>query len=130
MAKTTKSDTILKKEQIRTKTQKKAMLEALVNTLGVVTTACLKLGIARSTFYEWYDTDDIFKKSVDSVEDVGIDFAESHLFSQIKKDIPASTIFYLKTKGKKRGYIEKTEVDMNIGGEQIVGMIIKDSGDE
>ncbi len=130
MAKTTKSDTIPKKEQERTKTQKKAILVALEKTLGVVTTACKEVGIARSTFYEWHDTDDMFKKAVDSIGDVAIDFVESQLFKQIKKGVPASTIFYLKTKAKKRGYIEKSEIDMNIGGEQIIGMIIKNSDNE
>ena len=32
------------------------------------------------------------------------------LHKQIKKGNTTGTIFYLKTKGKKRGYIERTEV--------------------
>ena len=90
--------------------QKKAMLEALEKALGVVTTACHTVGIARSTHYNWLNDDPDYKAAVDSLADVAIDFAESQLFKQIKGGIPASTIFYLKTKGKKRGYIEGQEI--------------------
>ena len=41
-----------------------------------------------------------------------MDFAESQLHQQIKDGSVAATIFYLKTKGKKRGYIEKSELDV------------------
>ncbi len=108
MAKTTKSD-ILKRQ----------LLEALEKTLGVVTTACINVGVARSTFYDWYNADEAFKEAVDSIGDVAIDFVESQLFKQIKKCVPASTIFYLKTKAKKRGYIEKQEFDITSKGQQV-----------
>jgi len=91
--------------------KKTAMIEALTKSLGVVTTACNQVGIARKTHYEWYNEDIDYKKAVDDISDVALDFAESMLYKQIQdKDITA-TIFYLKTKGKRRGYIEKTEVE-------------------
>ena len=37
----------------KTEHHKKAILEALEKSLGVVTTACKKVGIGRTTFYEW-----------------------------------------------------------------------------
>jgi len=33
--------------------KKQAMIEALTDSLGVVTIACKKVGIARNTHYEW-----------------------------------------------------------------------------
>ncbi len=42
-----------------------------------------------------------------------MDFAESQLYKQIKEGSTAATIFYLKTKGKKRGYIERQEIEHN-----------------
>lgn len=95
--------------------QKKAMIEALEKSLGVVTTACKSVGIARSTHYEWYGSDDKYKKAVDDIADVALDFAESQLHKQIQNGEVSSTIFYLKTKGKKRGYIERTEVEQSGG---------------
>lgn len=90
---------------------KKALLESLEKSLGVVTTACKKVGIDRTTFYRYYKEDMEFKKQVDELSDVAIDFAESQLFKQIQSGNPTSTIFYLKTKAKKRGYVERQEIE-------------------
>ena len=98
------------KNMDKTEQHKKAMLEALVQSLGIVTSACKKVGKGRTTHYEWHKTDEEYKKAVNSIEDVALDFAESQLHLQIQDGSTASTIFYLKTKGKKRGYIERTEV--------------------
>jgi len=93
--------------------KKEAVLQALEKTLGVVTTAVKQVGIARSTFYEWYKEDEEFKKAVDDINDIALDYAESRLHKQIGDDNTTATIFYLKTKGKKRGYIEKSELDLS-----------------
>jgi hypothetical protein len=91
--------------------QKKAMIEALEKSLGIVTTACKMVGIARSTHYLWISTDEAYKEAVDGVADLTLDFVESQLHKQIQKGEVTSTIFYLKTKGKKRGFIEKQEIE-------------------
>ena len=91
-------------------TLKRAMIEALEKSLGIVTSACKSVGINRSTHYDWLKSDEDYKAEVESIEDIAIDFAESQLHKQIKEGNTSGTIFYLKTKGKKRGYIERTEV--------------------
>ena len=90
---------------------KKALVKALGKSLGVVTTACKNADCSRETFYKYYREDDVFKKKVDDVSNIALDFAESQLHKQIGTGNTSATIFYLKTKGKKRGYIERTEVD-------------------
>lgn len=95
---------------------KKAMLSALEKSLGVVTSACKSVGISRETHYKWMREDDSYKESVDDLVNVALDFAESQLHKQISKGNPTSTIFYLKTKGKNRGYIERQEIQHD-GGE-------------
>jgi len=87
------------------------MIEALEKSLGVVTTACKSVGIARQTHYEWYREDEAYRKQVDDVADIALDFAESQLHKQIANGEVSSTIFYLKTKGKRRGYIERQETE-------------------
>ena len=102
--------------QDRTVNKKVAMLEALEQSLGVVTTACKIVGIERKTHYNWLEQDEDYKAAVKSIEDVAIDFAESQLHQQIQDNSTAATIFYLKTKGKSRGYVEKSELDITSGG--------------
>jgi len=87
------------------------MIEALEKSLGVVTTAAKAVGIDRSTHYDWYNNDPEYRAAVDSISDIALDFAESQLHKQIQEGEVSSTIFYLKTKGKKRGYVERTEVE-------------------
>lgn len=95
----------------RTKQQKAAMLEALEQSLGVVTTACQKVGISRKKHYQWLQSDQEYREQVEELENVSLDFAESQLFKQIREGSTSATIFYLKTRGKKRGYVEKQEVE-------------------
>ena len=89
---------------------KKAMIEALEKSLGIVTTACKQVGIARMTHYDWLKNDENYREAVESIADLALDFAESALHKQIQSGEVTSTIFYLKTKGKKRGYIERQEI--------------------
>jgi hypothetical protein len=89
--------------------QKKAMVQALEKSLGIVTAACKVVGISRQTHYNWLE-DPEYKKAVGEIGDVALDFAESHLHKLIKDGNPAATIFYLKTKGKERGYVERQEI--------------------
>jgi len=106
---------------------KKAMIAALKTTYGRVTKACEIVDIARSTHYLWTTTDEEYKQAVDDVNEAAIDHVESKLFDLIDgalyetmteegivtlKDKPSATaaIFYLKTKGKGRGYVERQEL--------------------
>jgi hypothetical protein len=94
----------------KTEQHKKAMIDALEKSLGVVTSACKTVGIGRTTHYAWLEQDLEYKKAVNEISDVALDFAESQLHKQIKDGNSTSTIFYLKTKGKKRGYVERQEI--------------------
>ena len=60
--------------------KKKAIIEALIKSLGVVSTACKIVGIGRTTFYDWLKDDKDFKKEVEDIQNVALDFAESELF--------------------------------------------------
>ena len=91
--------------------KKELMLEALKKSLGIVTTACQNVGISRVTHYEWLNTDPEYKRQVEALDDVVLDFAESKLHQSINNGSDTATIFFLKTKGKKRGYIEKQEIN-------------------
>ena len=107
--------------------KKEQLLKALEKSLGIVSTACESIGISRTTYYKYYNEDKDFKRSVDSIGDIALDCAESQLFELIKEKNITAIIFYLKTKGKKRGYIEKQEVNHN--SNNITGIrLISDRG--
>ena len=95
--------------------KKEAMLQALEKSLGVVTVACKQSDIPRSTYYKWLKEDQEFAKAVKEIENIALDFAESQLHSQMRDGNTSAKIFYLKTKGKKRGYVERQELDVNNG---------------
>lgn len=133
--------------------RKKDVLASLEAHHGIVTDACGKVGLARSTFYEWLKNDPEFKAAVDEIQEVAIDFVESKLFERIKgvevykgedkdtgemitytlpPDVPAISL-YLKTRGKKRGYIERQELtgaDGNPLMPQVVKIEIVEPGEE
>lgn len=79
-----------------------------VNTKSI-TDACEAAGISRRTFYHWKKEDEDFAASVQDIEEGLIDFAESKLFENIKGNKTNEILFYLKTKGKSRGYVERQE---------------------
>lgn len=93
--------------------KKAAMLEALEKTLGVVTSAAKLAGIERTTHYTWMNDDAEYKAAVDELENVTIDFVEAKLHKLVEDMNPTAVIFYLKTKGKKRGYIEQNDVNLS-----------------
>lgn len=88
---------------------KKALIEAMEICHGIVSDACNSVGVSRVTYYEYYNGDLDFKKAIDEIEGVVLDYVENKLFGKIESGDVASILFYLKTKGKKRGYIERSE---------------------
>lgn len=90
---------------------KEAMISALTKCLGVVTTACKKVGISRETHYLWFNEDVDYRAKVLDVKNIAIDFVESKMFSAISNGDSSLTKYYLSTQGKDRGYVEKSIVD-------------------
>jgi len=101
------------------------MIAALTKSLGIVTTACKSVGIDRSLHYRWMNEDPEYKTSVEDISDIALDFAESKLHTLIDKGDTSANIFYMKTKGKRRGYIERSEVDHTVNIPNLPDIIIK-----
>ena len=114
--------------QNTTKLKKKSMMEALEKSLGIVTTACKNADISRTQFYQWLKDDSEFKRKVDDISNIALDFAESQLHKQIGDQNTSATIFYLKTKGKKRGYVERQEIT-GIDGDNVFSIKVVDERD-
>ncbi len=97
-------------QETSTTKKKKAFLKTFKDCLGIVTDACYKSNISRRTYYNWRNNDEEFAKAVDDIQEDQIDYVESKLFQLINELNPTAVIFYLKTKGKNRGYSERLEV--------------------
>lgn len=102
-------------------------LEVFESQGANVTAACKAVGISRQTFYHWSDNSDTYKRKVHEIRESMIDFAESSLKKQIKDGNTSATIFFLKTIGKSRGYIERQEIKHSGGIESDVPDTVKDT---
>lgn len=91
--------------------KKEMILAALEKSAGNVSEACKKAKISRSGFYLLKSEDPEFSKAVDDLYESVVDLAESQLIKEIKAGNTACIIFFLKTKGKHRGYVERSEID-------------------
>lgn len=108
----------------RTEQNKKNVLKALEKSLGVVTTACKLAEVGRTQYYTWLKEDEAFKTAVNDIENITLDFAESQLHKQIRDGNTTATIFFLKTKGKKRGYVERMETEHTLDPEVVNKLVL------
>ena len=107
------------KERLSTKLAKAQMIDALAKTLGIVTSAAKICDIPRERHYDWLRTDPEYVEAVESIAELATDFVESKLHGRISKDDTTAIIFYLKTKAKKRGYIESSHIDHTTKGDKV-----------
>lgn len=94
---------------IKYSSKKEKLFKALDKAHGNVSTACKEVGICRATFYKWLKANEDLKEYAEQVHESAIDHVENKLFDLINDKNVTAIIFYLKTQGKSRGYIEKQE---------------------
>jgi hypothetical protein len=92
---------------------KKNFLLAYKDSAGNIAHACRAAKIDRQTYYNYIEKFDSFKKECDNIKEENIDFAESILMGEIRNKNMTATIFFLKTIGRNRGYIERQEMDID-----------------
>ena len=95
--------------QIRMSKKKESFLETFERSACNISMACKKHNIARQTFYNWTKKDKTFADAVKDAQEGLLDLAESMLHKKVREGNTAEIIFLLKTKGKKRGYVERQE---------------------
>lgn len=98
------------------------------------TKACAAMNITRQACYKWIHEVPGFREMVEEVDESMIDLAESKLMELIKENNLGAICFFLKCKGKGRGYIEKQyqthegNISLQIN-KKILGKDDKNSGD-
>lgn len=83
--------------------------ETLKSTMNLVTMACKKANISRTTYYQWRLDDEVFAKDCDEVPELIGDMVESEAYKKIAKGDGEMIRFYLKTKLRGRGFVTTTE---------------------
>ncbi len=95
----------------KTMKNKERFLKAYEKNLGNIGASCKAINISRQTYYEWIKKDKKFEKQVNEINELFVDMVETQLVKKIKNNDLGAIIFFLKTKGKKRGYTERIETE-------------------
>lgn len=91
----------------RTVERQNCMLAALGKHFGIVQRAAKAAGIEAEEHYHWLKADEQYKKAVHKAFEQVTDTVEGKLFDLIEKGNITAVIFYLKTRGKNRGYAQR-----------------------
>jgi hypothetical protein len=94
-------------------TTKQLFIEALDDNLGIIKRTCQQMQISRQTYYNWLDRDPDFAAAIERVKEQTLDFVETALLRRIKDGDTTAIIFYLKCKGKERGYVDKQQFEIS-----------------
>lgn len=105
----------------------KKIIEALHASHGLLTLAAKKAGVGYRTVCRYVEEYPSVAQAVVDSKEAMLDYAEGKLYEQISKNNMTAIIFYMKTQGKARGYIERHEVRGEDGGAIIVKVVYDDS---
>lgn len=99
----------------RQRTAEKIII-ALKEAKGLLTLASRKAGVSYTTINRYANEFPSVREAVEEAKETMLDFAEGKLFEKINKGDTVAILFYLKTQGKRRGYIERQELSGEGGG--------------
>ncbi len=94
----------------------KQVAQALLDANGILAQAAKNLGCTRQTVYNYINKHETVKAAYEEANETTIDFVESKLMEQVRVGNITAIIFFLKTKGRNRGYVERQEVTGKDGG--------------
>lgn len=95
------------------------LIKTLEDSFGLVSVAARAIGCSKKHIYDRIKGSKKVAQALESIRESTIDIAESSLIDQIMERNTTATIFYLKTQGKSRGYVEKSELEINPSGNPI-----------
>ena len=86
------------------------IIKAIEETNGLLTMAAKKAGVGSTTMFRYVHDYPSVKQAVLNAKEAMLDYAEGKLYNKIKAGDNTAIIFYLKTQGKARGYIERQDI--------------------
>ncbi|MDO5580172.1 MAG: hypothetical protein Q4G69_03485 [Planctomycetia bacterium] len=90
---------------------KAEFLKTLRSKMGIISLACSSSGISPEIVDQWIRQDPEFQRKVDLCNEAALDFVESRMFEKIHEGDSRLIRFFLETRGKKRGYVPKKEIE-------------------
>ena len=106
------------------------IIEAIKASNGLLCMSAKRAGVGYTTLWRYIQDFPTVKQAVAEAKEGMLDFAESKLFQNIKAGDNTAIIFYLKTQGKGRGYIERQEVTGAGGGPLETKIIVASEEDK
>lgn len=101
---------MLKQNERYKKPSNDIIIEVMAKNGGILASVATALKVSRGAIYTWINEDSELKESLYDIRQSMIDFAEGKLFKQIDEGNIVAILFYLKTQGKSRGYVEGIEM--------------------
>lgn len=101
----------------RIRLQKDMFVKELKSRLGLIMMTCEATGISHDTVKNWARTDQKFLEQISGVQEYTLDAVEQRFLKKIiDEGDTTAMIFYLKTKGKNRGFSTRLELTGANGG--------------
>jgi hypothetical protein len=97
----------------------------LQKTGGLLKPAAQKFHVDRRTVYVWIENSPELKQAMEDIRESMVDMSEGALFKQIQDGNPSAIFFHLKTQGRNRGYVEKSEMDIKSSGDVFLDIMMR-----
>ena len=101
--------------------------EAIRSQKGLLSMAANRLGCGYTTVWNYSQKYPEVKQAIEESKESMLDLAEGKLFQEINAGNMTAIIFFLKTKGKARGYSERQEITGAEGGPVMGRVVVVDS---
>lgn len=85
-------------------------INAIYRNKGILAKAARELDVTRRTLYNYMERWPKVREAYEDASDETLDLAEQGLFDAIRAGSLSAIMFVLKTKGRSRGYVERTEM--------------------
>jgi hypothetical protein len=96
------------------------VIQAIKTARGLIVAAAEILQCDRGVIYDYRDRHPEVRAALTKANELQLDTAELQLFSAIDRGEAWSICFFLKTRGRHRGYVERHEVKIGRSLEDIV----------
>jgi len=117
--------TPLKKDDMR----KKDVVEAIQQYRGNISAVARAFQVSRQAIYDYISNKPDLKQMIQDERESMLDDAESEIYKQIRKGNTTALIFFLKTQGKTRGYVERQEITGKDNEPFVIKVKLKDGDD-